>query len=138
MDDYRDMDDSIRAKLEAELANLQRQHVELQKEHQRAIQLWHGKIAEARANPDARIARLKHQNNEMRVFMSAVHRHLSGIARIAGVKPHEKIDRAALNDAVNNAMGHWNRVNDWLAANKIEPYLGTAPGVEAEKVAEPL
>lgn len=89
-----------------------------------------GKLQTARAPVAAQIERYKHQNNEMRVFMSAIHRHLDdivGAARISARQP--EVDSAAVRKAVDHAMTHWLAVNGWLSKNTIEPYTGNAPGV---------
>lgn len=81
--------------------------------HANAVRLG-SKITEARAPREAREERLKHQNNEMRVMMNRLHRHLS----VGNLQA---------------SIAEWAACNDWLSKNNIEPYTGSVPGYPWEQ-----
>lgn len=94
------------------------------------------KLNTARATGSQQDERLKHQNNEMRVMMNRLHRHLSALDRVFSPMPDLGVVVMGSKEAVSLAFAEWKACNDWLAANKIEPYLGTVPGYDGQQAGE--
>lgn len=92
------------------------------------------KLGVARATGDQQDERLKHQNNEMRVMMNRLHRNLNFLCNALAFKNSSVPEQAK--EAAKAAMREWEACNNWLSANKIEPYLGPVPGYDGQQARE--
>lgn len=95
------------------------------------------KLNAARATGEQQDARLKHQNNEMRVAMSRTYRYLNGLG--AAIRRTEKelgTNFLDIRNAAGAALAEWTLINNWLTDNNIAPYLGDVPGYDGQKASE--